>query len=215
MRKLVNILITFLALLVSIDHVLAQGLLIKTKDHDECTKLCNEMVFNCNAGIWTKTKNKEEGWCLLWQNSKPPTINSSLAIYMPSETECEGLKKRLGGQFWWKKDDIGLNGWCIEGKPPVSKFKPDLSKVWKSNQGYGEIHWVQGWYGDKTKTITINNQYWDNSEKKYVVEGKWGRTKSSSNGGFKFLFDSPNSFSGKWWYSTKPTSKNNWSGKSK
>jgi hypothetical protein len=211
MRKLVSILIMFLTLFVSIDYVLAQGLLIKTRNQGECTKFCNEMVFNCNAGTWTKG----QGWCLLWQNSKPPTIKSSLAVYMPSETECDGLEKRLGGQFWWKKDDIGLSGWCIEGKPPVSKFKPDLSKAWKSNQSYGDIHWVQGWYGNKTKTITINKQYWDNSEKKYVVEGKWARTTGLSNGGFKFFFDSPNNFSGKWWYSTAPTTKNVWGGESK
>ncbi|MCP5004065.1 MAG: hypothetical protein GY941_09005 [Planctomycetes bacterium] len=210
MRKITSILVPFLTLFISIDYVLAGGLLIKTNSQEECSRLCEDMVFDCNSGVWTSS-----GWCLLWQDSKPPTIDSSLAVKTPSKEECESLSDNTGLKLWWKKDVYGEGGWCIEGNAPVTKFKADLSRVYKSDQHYGDIHWQKGWYGNANKTITITKQYWDTSKNEYVVEGHWGRKNApATSGGFKFLFDSPCSFKGKWWY-TNRKSKTNWSGKCK
>ncbi|ANV85095.1 hypothetical protein AWQ21_12335 [Picosynechococcus sp. PCC 7003] len=81
------------------------------------------------------------------------------------------------------------------GIPAAVQFRPDLNQVWQSN--YGNINWLEGWYGTRTNTIAITSQGWDSSRNAYVVQGRWGRTNNSSNtGSFEMVFDTACSFTG-------------------
>ncbi len=71
--------------------------------------------------------------------------------------------------------------------------RPDIACVWRSS--YGEIHWSEGWYGNRTKTLRGSLRVEDGQ---WVYRGTWGRTDSPRSGAVVLTFDSPRTFRGYW-----------------
>jgi len=85
--------------------------------------------------------------------------------------------------------------------------QPDLTCVWGST--YGLINWQEGWYGNKTKTISGSLSL---EGDKYVYRGRWGRTNDTKKSGtVVFNFGSNSSFIGHY-TSGNSTTKTQWTG---
>ena len=89
--------------------------------------------------------------------------------------------------------------------PPASTARPDLSKPWSSS--WGSIHWDEGYYSTKTKTLTGKlvkiNERW-------VFFGRWGRSDSDRSGQVMFTFKSPTAFEG--YYTEHSKKSGSWNG---
>lgn len=77
--------------------------------------------------------------------------------------------------------------------------RPDTFRDFDST--YGVIHWSQGWYGDQNKRISIGPVTHRPDLGGWTIEGEWWRANDTDyRGGFIFLFGSPCTFTGTWWY---------------
>ena len=87
--------------------------------------------------------------------------------------------------------------------------QPNLKCEWTST--YGVINWEEGWYGNKTKTISGSLSL---DGDKYVYRGRWGRTNDNKKfGTVVFNFGSNSSFIGHY-TSGNSTAKTQWTGQS-
>ena len=85
--------------------------------------------------------------------------------------------------------------------------QPNLTCEWSST--YGIINWEEGWYGNKTKTISGSLSF---EGDKYVYRGNWGRTNDNNKSGtVVFNFGSNSSFIGHY-TSGNSTTKTQWTG---
>lgn len=82
-----------------------------------------------------------------------------------------------------------------QAAPPraAEAARPDISCPWSSS--YGEIHWSDGWYGNRTKTLRGSLS---REGDRWVFRGTWARTNGSRTGAVLFTFDSATSFRGYW-----------------
>ena len=91
-------------------------------------------------------------------------------------------------------------------RPAATPTRPDLSCAWSSR--WGDIHWDEGWYGARHKTIRGQLRL---EGGRWVYRGTWGRTNSSRTGSVVLTFDSPTHFDGYYTYAGS-TSQHAWSG---
>lgn len=90
-------------------------------------------------------------------------------------------------------------------------FNCDWTSTW------GKIYWtisgdqVTGWYGTENKLLTGTLEKDLNGT--YVLRGEWSRKNNpNKRGGFSFVFDSPTSFKGTYWYEGNPDATSKWKG---
>lgn len=88
----------------------------------------------------------------------------------------------------------------------VGGTKPSMP-IQKSS--FGNIDWQAGYYGNNTKTITVDERV-PGSNGTSIVRGRWGRTNSSDSGYFEFRFSDSCTFSGEYWRGDGPRKK--WDG---
>lgn len=91
-----------------VQSIYADGLSIKTNSKSECDRMCSDLIFDCNSGIWTST-----GWCIISTDQAPEEV-SGLAIKTPTAQEC----RELSG--YWRQDK-----WCV-----IGDIKSSLQGVW-------------------------------------------------------------------------------------
>ena len=71
--------------------------------------------------------------------------------------------------------------------------RPNLDCEWSSS--YGAIHWREGYYGSRSKTLQGNLT---NENGTWVYRGVWGRANSSRSGNVVFRFETATTFTGYW-----------------
>lgn len=184
--------------------------------YNECVEMCRGSIGNpkCNYARFPVVPGGQTGTCQLL-SEKPARHVSSYMVY--SMVDGSSLSA----------DDYGSSAAACE-----AGAEPDLSKVYEStlSPSYGDIHFSEGWYGNKTKTIQVTSKTKDKGipsiglsayySNEWLVEGVWGRTNGSSEGYFAFYFSTNCSFSGYWWNkgSAAPdvnSDKPNWAGRLK
>ncbi len=181
--------------------LLAQALSIGPVSRQECKRLCTDLVYDCKDSVYSNS-----GMCTIISHT--PDFYSGIAVKVPSQQECDDIKKQMGTEWEMQK------GWCVEVPPKAPAGAPDLTRVWSSS--YGGIHLTrngntyEGWYGKENKTIRgmLSNQGGT-----WIFAGEWGRKNDPGyKGGFRFTFTSPTAFTGNWWYDSNPSSTTPWAG---
>lgn len=125
--------------------------------------------------------------------------------------ELRPNRDRLLNQFETALDYI-YERFNDEVATAASEAQPDIYRVFEST--YGEIHWEAGYYGNPNNTIAVEDIYEDRDLGGWVVAGRWGRANDPDrHGGFEFVFGSPCTFAGSWWYTGHEQSNaTNWTG---
>ncbi len=93
---------------------------------------------------------------------------------------------------------------------PITPFTPDLGTMWTST--FGDIHWNY-FYGERSRTLRVEQSTWDEPTSTYVVSGRWGRRANPDDWGrFEFRFSDSCTFSGTYGKRNDPMT-SRWSGK--
>ena len=103
--------------------VQAQGMSIRTSNKAECTRLCNELVFDCNSGTFTST-----GWCII-VTDKAPVVQSGLAIKTPTQRECDDVAYSTGESGRWNRN----TNWCVIGTVTSYRHVANAAIYMKNN----------------------------------------------------------------------------------
>ena len=193
------------------EPMFAGGLSIKVPTKAECDRLCRDLVFDCNVGA-TNRYNSKTQWCMVWNDAKPPVIDSGLAIKVPTESDCDELAKGTGLSMYFNND------WCIEGKKPLLCTKATWDGMWTktkykkmrlSASGSG----ITGTYQLGVYDYLVKGSY--EAGNKCVITGEWDH-KNGVTGSFRWQLTSQTHFNGSWVGKGKPVptakSPNNWWG---
>ncbi len=189
----------------------AGGLSIKVPTRAECDRLCGDLVFDCNVGV-TNRYNPTTQWCMVWNDAKPPVIDSGFAIRVPTESDCDVLAKGTGLSMYFDND------WCIEGKKPLVCTKASWDGIW-TDTAYKKMRLsatqsgITGIYQLGVNDYLVRGSY--EAGNKCVIIGEWDH-KQGTTGPFRWQLTSQTRFDGSWAAKGKPVtakSPKNWWGK--